>query len=113
MSRLLSILLATGFGLGLNAAVAQNVDLQKDQAKGQEQQLEQKENSVTGAGQTQEHPYQAGENKFTEGKPQQSDADHGKTGRSEVDEKHFDQGKPGQSEAAQNQGERGQYTKQQ
>ena len=68
MSRLLPILLITGFGLGLNAASAQNVDMQKDQTASPGQQAEQKQNH-------------SDDNKFQAGKPQQSDADKGKTGR--------------------------------
>ena len=99
MSRLLPILLITGFGLGLNAAYAQNVDVQNDHTASQAQQAEQKGN-------------QSDENRFREGKPQQSDADEGKTGREEMDQKRFDQGKPDQSDAAKSATDRGQSTKQ-
>jgi hypothetical protein len=36
MSKLLTALIAAGFGIGLNAAVAQNVDSDKDKARVQE-----------------------------------------------------------------------------
>jgi hypothetical protein len=38
MSRLLTALIAAGFGIGLNAAVAQNVNSEKDKAQGQDTQ---------------------------------------------------------------------------
>jgi hypothetical protein len=92
MSKLHVGLLAAGLCLGFNAAVAQNVDSEKDKAKAQ-QSVEQKDKKGTdAAGQTEN-------SKFKEGKPQQSEADRGEKGRAEVGEKHFDQGKPGQSEA--------------
>jgi hypothetical protein len=87
-------LLAAGLCFGLNAAVAQNVDSEKDKARTQQQSMEQKDTGA--AGQTEN-------SKFKEGKPQQSEAARGEKGRDEVGEKHYDQGKPGQTEATQEQ----------
>jgi hypothetical protein len=46
MSKLLTALIAAGFGFGLNAAVAQNVDSDKDKARGQDQATQQKEQAA-------------------------------------------------------------------
>ena len=46
MSKLLSAVVAAGFALGLSAAVAQNVDSDKDKAKGQEQIMQEKEGAA-------------------------------------------------------------------
>jgi len=46
MSKLLSALIAAGFGIGLNAAVAQNVDSDKDKARMQDQATQDKEQAA-------------------------------------------------------------------
>ena len=92
MSKLHMGLLAAGLCFGLSAAVAQNVDSERDKTRAQQQTMEQKDTGA--AGQTE---------KFKEGKPQQSEADRGEKGRGDAAEKHYDQGKPGQTEATQEQ----------
>lgn len=46
MSKLLTALIAAGFGFGLNAAVAQDVKSDREKAKGQEEIMQQKEQGV-------------------------------------------------------------------
>jgi hypothetical protein len=46
MSKLLTALIAAGFGIGLNAAVAQNVDSDKDKARVQEKATQDKEQAA-------------------------------------------------------------------
>src|SRR5215207_5929830 len=50
--KLVSVLVAAGFGLGLHTVVAQNVDSDKDKAQGQEQVMRDKEQG-SGPSQTQ------------------------------------------------------------
>jgi hypothetical protein len=92
MSKLHAGLLGVGLCFGLNAAVAQNVDSEKDRARAQNQSMEQKDKGASD---------QTENSKFEAGKPQQSEADRGEKGRDEVGAKHFDEGKPGQTEATQ------------
>jgi hypothetical protein len=51
MTKLLTAVFASGFALGLNYAVAQNVKSDQDKAQGQEQQMQEKEKGTSGAGQ--------------------------------------------------------------
>jgi len=46
MSKLLTALIAAGFGIGLNAAVAQNVNSEKDKAQGQDKLMQDKEQAA-------------------------------------------------------------------
>ena len=46
MSKLITALIAAGFGIGLNAAVAQNVDSDKEKARVQDQVMQDKEQSA-------------------------------------------------------------------
>jgi hypothetical protein len=46
MSKLLTALIAAGFGIGLNAAVAQNVNSDKDKAQGQDKVMQDKEQAA-------------------------------------------------------------------
>ena len=66
MSKLLPAVVAAGFALGLSGAVAQNVDSDKDKAKGQEQIMQEKE------GATQSQPSQTQSQQSPSGETQGS-----------------------------------------
>ena len=105
MSKLLAALIAVGFSVGLNGAIAQNVESDKDKAQGQEKVMKEKEQGTSGAGQTGQSDHQTGvkdgadETKKVEGKPDQNQADQS-TGQTEsTDKTKKVQGKPDQNDA--------------
>ena len=68
MSKLLTALIAAGFGFGLNAAVAQDVKSDSEKAKGQEEIMQQKEQGVDQSAKGQrERPAAANEGRTTQG----------------------------------------------
>ena len=68
MSKLLTALIAAGFGFGLNAAVAQDVKSDSEKAKRQEEIMQQKEKGAGNSAQGQrERPAAANEGRTTQG----------------------------------------------
>jgi hypothetical protein len=96
MVKLGYVLLAVGMSMSVNTSFGQDVASDIDKAKGQEQKTPQREGAGTNSQTESNQP------NFEQGKPQQSEADRGETGRNDTNEKvHHDQGKPDQSDASQ------------
>jgi hypothetical protein len=82
MSKLLSALVAAGFAWGFSGAVAQNVESDKDKARGQENIMQEKEkDGAAGAGQAQPGQTQSQSTKDTKRNDGQTQAGQGKMGR--------------------------------
>ena len=67
MSKLLTALIAAGFGFGLNAAVAQDVKSDSEKAKGQEEIMQQKEQGAGQSAQGRRERPAANEERTTQG----------------------------------------------
>ena len=97
MSKLLTALIAAGFGFGLNAAVAQDVKSDSEKAKGQEEIMQQKEQGVDQPAKGQrERPAAANEGRTTQGA---GNADDNTSGAQDQNAPQTQDGKkiPGQS----------------